>query len=72
MSTTVSLRIPDDPAEKLADIARETERPKSFIIQKAIESYIDDIADLQVALDRLQDKTDKVISSDEMKKALGI
>ena len=72
MSTTVSLRIPDDLAEKLADIARETERPKSFIIQKAIESYLDDIADLQVALDRLQDKTDKIISSDEMKKAFGI
>jgi len=72
MSTSVSLRLPDELAEKLNDIAKETERPKSFIIQKAIESYLDDIADLQVALDRLQDKTDKAISSEEMKKALGI
>ena len=72
MSTSVSLRLPDELAEKLNDIAKETERPKSFIIQKAIESYLDDIADLQVALDRLQDKTDKTISSEEMKKALGI
>ena len=72
MSTSVSLRLPDELAEKLNDIAKETERPKSFIIQKAIESYLDDIADLQVALDRLQDKTDKVISSEKMKKALGI
>ena len=72
MSTSVSLRLPDDLAKKLNDIAEETERPKSFIIQKAIESYLDDFADLQVALDRLQDKTDKVISSAEMKKALGI
>ena len=72
MSTSVSLRLPDDLAKKLNDIAEETERPKSFIIQKAIESYLDDFADLQVALDRLQDKTDRVISSAEMKKALGI
>ena len=72
MSTSVSLRLPDELAEKLNDIAKETERTKSFIIQKAIESYLEDIADLQVALDRLQDKTDKVISSDEMKRALGI
>ena len=72
MSTSVSLRLPDELARKLNDIAKETERPKSFIIQKAIESYLDDFADLQVALDRLQDKTDKVISSDQMKKALGI
>jgi len=72
MSTSVSLRLPDDLAKKLSDIAKETERPRSFIIQKAIETYIEDFADLQVALDRLQDKTDKVISSEEMKKALGI
>ena len=72
MSTSVSLRLPDDLAKKLTDIAEETERPKSFIIQKAIESYLDDFADLQVALDRLHDKTDRVISSAEMKKALGI
>ncbi len=72
MSTSVSLRLPDELAKKLTDIAKETERPKSFIIQKAIESYLDNFADLQVALDRLQDKTDKIISSDEMKKALGI
>ena len=72
MSTSVSLRLPDELARKLNDIAKETERSKSFIIQKAIESYLDDFADLQVALDRLQDKTDKVISSAEMKKTLGI
>jgi RHH-type rel operon transcriptional repressor/antitoxin RelB len=72
VSTSVSLRLPDELARKLNDIAKETERPKSFIIQKAIESYLNDFADLQVALDRLQDKTDKVISSGEMKKALGI
>ena len=72
MSTSFSLRLPDELARKLNDIAKETERSKSFIIQKAIESYLDDFADLQVALDRLQDKTDKVISSAEMKKTLGI
>ena len=72
MSTSVSLRLPDDLAKKLNDIAKESERPRSFIIQKAIESYLNDFADLQVALDRLKDKTDKVISSAEMKKALGI
>lgn len=72
MSTSVSLRLPDELARKLNDIAKETERSKSFIIQKAIESYLDDFADVQVALDRLQDKTDKVISDAEMKKALGI
>ena len=39
MSTVVSVRLPEDLAEQLDGIARETERPRSFIIQKALESY---------------------------------
>ena len=30
MSTALSVRMPDDLAEKLSEIAEETERPKSF------------------------------------------
>jgi len=56
----------------LDGVAEETERPRSFIIQKALESYIADIADLQVALDRLHDKTDSLISSKELRKSLGL
>ena len=72
MSTAMSVRLPKDLAEKLDSIARETERPRSFIIQKALESYIEDYADLQVALDRLHDKTDPVISGKELRKSLGL
>ena len=72
MSTAMSVRLPKDLAEKLDSIARETERPRSFIIQKALESYIEDYADLQVALDRLHDKTDPVVSVKELRKSLGL
>ncbi len=70
MSTALSVRIPDDLAEKLSEIAEETERPKSFHIQKALESYLTELADLQVAYDRLHDTTDPVISIDGMRKEL--
>ncbi len=60
---TVSVRLPDSLAEKLAGVARDAERPKSFIIQKALEAYLDDYADVQIALDRLRDSSDQVISS---------
>ena len=72
MSTAISIRLPKDLAEQLDSIAKETERPRSYIIQKAIESYIEDYADLQVALDRLHDKTDPVISGKELRKSLGL
>jgi RHH-type rel operon transcriptional repressor/antitoxin RelB len=70
MSTAISIRIPDDLALKLSDIAKETERPKSFHVQKALEAYLAEIADLQVALDRLHDTSDQIVTADEMRKEL--
>jgi RHH-type transcriptional regulator, rel operon repressor / antitoxin RelB len=72
MTTAISVRLPKNLSDQLDTIARETERPRSFIIQKALESYIEDYADLQVALDRLHDKADPVISGKELKKSLGL
>jgi len=72
MSTAISVRLPKNLADQLDAVAKETERPRSYIIQKAIESYIEDYADLQVALDRLHDKTDPIISGKELRKSLGV
>jgi RHH-type transcriptional regulator, rel operon repressor / antitoxin RelB len=72
MTTAISIRLPEQLAVQLNTIAKETERPRSYIVQKALESYIEDYADLQIALDRLHDKTDPTISSKEMRKSLGL
>ncbi|KAF0118414.1 MAG: DNA-binding domain-containing protein [bacterium] len=72
MSTAISVRLPKELSEQLESIAKETERPRSFIIQKALECYIEDYADLQVALDRLHDKTDTIVSGKDLRKSLGL
>ena len=72
MTTSVSIRLPDEIVEELESITKETERSRSYIIQKALESYIEDYADLQIALDRLHDKSDPIISGTELKKSLGL
>ena len=72
MRTAISVRLPKDLASQLDSIAKETQRPRSFIIQKALESYVEDFADLQIALDRLHDKGDEVVSSKEMRTSLGL
>ena len=72
MSSTISVRLPDDLTKNLDEIARETERPRSFHIQKALEAYIEEFADLRIALDRLRDPKDPVISSGELRKSLGL
>lgn len=72
MSTSVSVRISEDLVQKLDEITRETERSRAFHIQKALEAYFEELADLQIAIDRLHDVTDSVISLDEIRKELEV
>lgn len=70
MSKAISIRIPDELASKLSEIAKETERPKSFHVQKALEAYLAELADLQIALDRLHDTADPIVTTDDVRKEL--
>jgi RHH-type rel operon transcriptional repressor/antitoxin RelB len=70
MSKAISLRISEDLDAKLTEVAKETERSKSFHIQKALKAYLADIADLQIALDRLHDTSDPVVSLQDIRKEL--
>lgn len=72
MSTPLSVRLPDNIAKELDEISTITERSKSFLVQKALESYLQDQASLQISIDRLRDTSDPVITMDEMRKELGL
>jgi len=43
MTKALSIRVSDELALKLSEIAKETERPKSFHAQKALEAYLSEI-----------------------------
>ena len=72
MSTAISVKISDKLARQLDGIADETHRPRSYIIQKALESYLADYADLEIALGRLRDSADATITGKELRKELGL
>ena len=72
MTATVSVRLPDDLAKGLEDLAQTIDRSKTYIIKKALETYLEEYSDYLIALERLHDKDDKVISSNEMKRMLGL
>ncbi len=72
MSVSISVRLPEEVARALEELAKVTERPKTFLIRKALESYLGEYADFQIALDRLRDKDDAVISRTELRRRLGI
>jgi RHH-type transcriptional regulator, rel operon repressor / antitoxin RelB len=72
MSVAISIRIPENLAKRLDSFAEEMEKPRSFVLRKALEAYLDDYANLQVVIDRLRDKADPVITGAEMRKSLGL
>jgi RHH-type transcriptional regulator, rel operon repressor / antitoxin RelB len=72
MSKVISVRLPNDLVRKTDRIADEMARPRSYVIQRALECYFDDYVDLQVALDRQSDPSDPIVSGKELRKRLGL
>ena len=72
MNTSLSVRISEPLAKELDEVAKNTERSRSFHIQQALKSYLKEQDDLQIALERLQDSTDRVVSMEDMKKSLDV
>jgi len=72
MATSITVRVPDTLADKFDELAVSLERSKAYLVKKAIEMYISEYADYFIALERLRDKDDDIISAQEMKNLLGI
>ena len=72
MSAAISIRLPDELVRELEEVADATERSKTYIIRKVIESYLQEYADYLIALERLRDKEDEIISSKEMREQLAL
>lgn len=69
---TISLRCPDKLVTDLEKLSETLDRSKSYVIQKALESYISEQADYEIAIARFRDSSDKVISLADMRKKLSV
>lgn len=65
----VSATIDDKLVKRLQELCDETERKRSWIIEKAIETYLDEIEDIKIADER---RGDERLSSTAFKKAVGV
>lgn len=69
--SVITARIPDELNEALSHVAKIMERPKTFLILKAIEQYIreakEDIEDAEVASAVMKDKNMKCYTSEEVR-----
>ncbi len=72
MSVAVSIRLPEPLETAIARLAKILDRPKTYVVRKALETYVAEYADYQIALDRLHNKDDAILSGSELKGRLGL
>jgi predicted DNA-binding protein len=72
MTTSITVRVPDTLVDELDELAVSLDRSRAYLVKKAMEMYLSEYADYLIAIDRLRDKDDDIISSQEMKSLLGI
>lgn len=70
MAKAISVRLSDRDLKSVEKLAKANERSRSYIIQKAVETYVAEEGDYRLALDRLRDAKDEVISSRELRRRI--
>ena len=64
-----AVRLPEAMVGSIDAIAKALDRTESYIIKTAISKFLEDYADYEIALQRLNDPTDKIITIEEMEEA---
>jgi len=72
MPPNISMRIPVDILAELDELASLLGRSRSSLINEAISTYVTEYNDYLLALHRLLDKDDDIISSTNLRESLGI
>lgn len=67
-----TVRLPDEIARRLEVLAKSTRRSKSSFIVEALEAYLDERDDLEVALARVREPQAEYVDHNEVKRVLGL
>jgi RHH-type rel operon transcriptional repressor/antitoxin RelB len=68
----ISVRLPKEMENRINNLAKSTQRPKSFFVKEALGNYLDDMEDYYEVLKRKNSKTREIISLEELKSAIDL
>jgi len=67
-----TVRLPDELAKRLEQLASTTKRSKTSYIVEALERHLDECEDLELALSRFRDPDAEWIEHDDVRRELGL
>jgi len=70
--SVLSLRLPDDVHDRLNRLAEKTKRTKSSFIKEMIETSLEEYEEAYLALERLNEKNARYLTTEELEKELGL
>lgn len=70
MRKNISFSLDEELIKKINEISRVSERTKSWLVKNAIENYLEEIEDVEIAHQRSLDSEDSFISERELKNSL--
>jgi RHH-type transcriptional regulator, rel operon repressor / antitoxin RelB len=70
MMSQITARLPDELVLSLDNAAAELRRTRAEVVRQAIEYYLEDYEDLNLALQALRDPADAVLDWDAVKNEL--
>jgi RHH-type rel operon transcriptional repressor/antitoxin RelB len=70
--SVLSLRLPDNVHDRLNRLAEKTKRTKSSFIKEMIETSLDEYEDAYLALERLNEKNARYLTTEELEEELGL
>ena len=66
MAQIVTARFPESVVEALDQVAAARRRSRAEILREAVDLYLEEWADYQTALDRLQNPSDRVLTWEQL------
>ena len=72
MTVLKAFRLPVAIAKRLSQIAKVTHRSEKFYVTQALEHYFEDYVDAQIAKDRFNEPSARMISGRQLREKLGV
>lgn len=70
--SVLSLRLPEDVHNRLNRLAEKTKRTKSSFIKEMIETSLEEYEEAYLALERLNEKNARYLTTEELEEELGL
>ncbi len=68
MKKNISISLDEEQIKKIDELCRVSERTKSWLVKKAIDNYLEDVEDLEIALERSMSDEKEYLTEEQLRK----